>query len=66
MTITEKRATNEKMLENSLFGYEHIHTFCNEEGCTNEATHAYVSRFDFVMWICESCIIEYQVQVVIE
>lgn len=65
MMISETKHTNPKMVEGSNFGYEHIHTYCSEEQCRNEATHAYVCRFQFVMWICESCIIDYQEEVVV-
>ena len=66
MTVSEINDTNEKLLADTCFGYERIHSFCSEEQCTNEATHAYVSEFQFVMWICEFCISEYQTEVVIE
>ena len=66
MTISERQDTNEKLLATTDFGYEIIHTFCGEDQCSNEATHAYVSEYQFVMWICESCIAGYQIEVEIE
>ena len=60
MTIFEIEDTNPKLLADTDFGYERIHTFCGEDQCPNEATHCYVSEYQFVMWICESCISGYQ------
>ena len=60
MTRLDKNDTNEKLLGDTNFGYETIHTFCGEDHCRNEATHCYVSEYQFVMWICKSCISGYQ------
>ena len=66
MTISERKDVNPRLSKDSVCGYERIHTYCSEENCRNEATHAYVCRYDFVMWICESCILNYQEQKVVK
>ena len=65
MTVSETKDLNPRMPEDSVCGYERIHEYCSEQNCRNEATHAYVCRYDFVMWICKPCIENFQAQKVV-